>query len=94
MTCCFTGAVDSVKEYYQQSVEAESRVNQATTDTHSPMKQSAGLRQATEAKLDTVKGEFDLKQRLDSEILNTLNQELEQDDLPQLSQQVKQPENF
>ncbi|KAF4079579.1 hypothetical protein AMELA_G00179560 [Ameiurus melas] len=82
------GAVDSIKEYYQQSVEAESRVNQATTDTHSPVEQSAGLRQATEAKLDTVKGEFELKQRLDSEILNTLNKELEQNDLPQLSQQV------
>lgn len=73
-------------------MEAERQVNQATTDVHSPVEQSAGLRQATEAKLDAVKGEFELSQRLDSEILNVLNQELEQDDLSELSQQVKQPD--
>ncbi|KAK3517857.1 hypothetical protein QTP70_021002 [Hemibagrus guttatus] len=81
------GAVDSIREYYQQSSEAESQVNRATTDAHSPVEQSAGLRQATETKIDAVKGEFDLRQRLDSEILKTLNQELEQNDLSQLSQQ-------
>lgn len=90
MTCCFTGAVDSIREYHQQSVDAESQVNQATTDTHSPVEQSAGLRQATEAKLGAVKGEFELKQWLNSELLNTLKDELEQDDLSQLSQQVNQ----
>lgn len=74
-------------------MEAESQVNQATTDTHGPVEQSAGLRQATQAKLDAVKGEFDLKQRLDSEMLNTLNQELAHDDLSQLSQQVNKPED-
>lgn len=89
MTCCFTGAVDSIREYYQQSVEAEGQVNQATTDAHSPVKESSGLRQAAGAKLDTVKGGFELKQRMDSETLNTLNQELERNDLSQLSQQVK-----
>lgn len=91
---CFTGAADSIQEYYKQSVEAESRVNQATTDMHSPVEQSAGLRQATQAKLDAIKGEFELRQRLDSEILNTLKEELEQDDLSQLSQQVSRSSNL
>lgn len=86
---CRTGALDSIQEYYQQSVEAQRQVNQVTTDEYSPVEKSAGLRQATQAKLDAVKGEFELKHRLDSEILNTLNQELEQEDLSQLSQQVK-----
>lgn len=86
---CCTGALDSIQEYYQQSVEAQRQANQVTTGAYSPVEQSAGLRQATQAKLGALKGEFDLKQRLDSEILNTLNQEMEQDDLSQLSQQVK-----
>ncbi|XP_027009679.1 laminin subunit beta-1b [Tachysurus fulvidraco] len=82
------GAVDSIKEYYQQSVEAESQVNRATTDTHNPVEQSAGLRQATQARIDAVTGEFELRQRVDSELLKTLNQELEPKDVSHLSQQV------
>lgn len=85
---CFTGAVDSIRDYYHQSAEAKNQVNTATTGTHSPVEQSAGLRQATEARMDAVKGDFELKQRVGSELLKTLNQELEQEDLSQLSQKV------
>ncbi|KAI5617765.1 laminin, beta 1b precursor, partial [Silurus asotus] len=82
------GAVDSIREYYQETVEAESQVNRTTTGSHSHLEQSAGRRKATEVRLKAEEGEFDQKQRLNTQILNTLNQDLEQDDLSQLSEKV------
>ncbi|XP_062852648.1 laminin subunit beta-1b [Trichomycterus rosablanca] len=82
------GAVDSIREYYHQSVDAENRVNQVVSDPPGPMQQSAALRHAAESTMNTVQGETQLKHRLQDERLNTLDQKLEQDDLSEFSQQV------
>ena len=86
-----SGAADSIREYYQQSVDAESRASRATTDPLSPVEQSTGLRQAAETTLNAIQAEVELKQQLHGERLDKLNKELEQDDLSKLSYQVTQP---
>ncbi|XP_076860810.1 laminin subunit beta-1b [Brachyhypopomus gauderio] len=82
------GAADSIRQYYQQSFEAEGRINRATSDPLSPMEQSSGLRRATETTLNAIQGESELRQRLQAERLGKMNQELERDDLSRLSHQV------
>lgn len=82
------GAADSIREYYQQSREAEDRVNRATADPLGPMEKSAALRQATETTLNAIQGEYELKQQLQAERLDRLNKELRQDDLSKLSHRV------
>ncbi|XP_017552430.1 laminin subunit beta-1b [Pygocentrus nattereri] len=82
------GASDSIREYYQQSVDAESRASRATTDHLSPVEQSTSLRQAAETTLNALQAEVELKQQLQGERLDKLKKELEQDDLSKLSYQV------
>ncbi|XP_072530267.1 laminin subunit beta-1b isoform X3 [Salminus brasiliensis] len=82
------GAADSIRDYYQQSLDAEGRANRATTDPLSPVKKSADLRQVTETTLNAIQEEFELKQRLQGERLDKLNKELGQDDLSKISHQV------
>ncbi|XP_066523784.1 laminin subunit beta-1b [Hoplias malabaricus] len=82
------GAADSIREYYHQSQDADYRANQSTTGSFSPIEMSSALRQATESTLNSIRGEFDLKQRLQADRLEKLNKELEQDDLSKLSHQL------
>ncbi|KAG9280452.1 laminin subunit beta-1-like [Astyanax mexicanus] len=82
------GAADSIREYYQQSREAEGRANRATTDPLGPLEKSAGLRRATETTLNAIQGEYELKQKLQAERLDRLNKDLEQEDLSKLSHRV------
>uniref|UniRef100_A0A4W4ER31 Laminin subunit beta-1-like n=1 Tax=Electrophorus electricus TaxID=8005 RepID=A0A4W4ER31_ELEEL len=82
------GAADSIWQYHQQSLEAEGQVNQATSDPQSPMEQSAGLRQASEAMLNAIQGGYELRLQLQAERLDKMNRDLDQDDLSQLSHQV------
>lgn len=87
---CSSGAADSIREYYQQSVEAEDQANRATSDPHGPVEQSTALRQATETTVNAIQGEFALKQQLQVERLNKLTKGMEQDDLSTLSLRVIQ----
>ncbi|KAI4874656.1 hypothetical protein NFI96_031149 [Prochilodus magdalenae] len=82
------GAADSIREYYHQSFDSESRANQATIGPHSPLEKSSDLRQATETTLNSIQAEFELKQQLQAERLDKLKKELEQDDLSKLSHEV------
>uniref|UniRef100_A0A672T8X9 Laminin subunit beta-1-like n=1 Tax=Sinocyclocheilus grahami TaxID=75366 RepID=A0A672T8X9_SINGR len=82
------GAADSVKEYYRESGEAEFRVNQAVSDPESTVKESAQIRKAAEAKLDSTEKEFNLKHQLHLQRLDKIGSELDSADLSRLSHQV------
>ncbi|XP_061679581.1 laminin subunit beta-1a isoform X2 [Syngnathoides biaculeatus] len=52
------GAVNSVTKYFLQSQEAEERAIASTTDSNSPLENSANLRKLTENKMNLTKDEF------------------------------------
>uniref|UniRef100_A0A673N8D6 Laminin subunit beta-1-like n=1 Tax=Sinocyclocheilus rhinocerous TaxID=307959 RepID=A0A673N8D6_9TELE len=82
------GAADSIREYYRESGEAEFRVNQAVSDPESTVKESAQIRKAAEAKLDSTEKEFNLKHQLHLQRLDKIGSELDSADLSRLSHQV------
>uniref|UniRef100_A0A673N779 Laminin subunit beta-1-like n=1 Tax=Sinocyclocheilus rhinocerous TaxID=307959 RepID=A0A673N779_9TELE len=75
-------------EYYRESGEAEFRVNQAVSDPESTVKESAQIRKAAEAKLDSTEKEFNLKHQLHLQRLDKIGSELDSADLSRLSHQV------
>uniref|UniRef100_A0A673NAS1 Laminin subunit beta-1-like n=1 Tax=Sinocyclocheilus rhinocerous TaxID=307959 RepID=A0A673NAS1_9TELE len=70
-------AADSIREYYRESGEAEFRVNQAVSDPESTVKESAQIRKAAEAKLDSTEKEFNLKHQLHLQRLDKIGSELD-----------------
>lgn len=67
---------------------AEFRVNQAVSEPGSAVKESAWLRKAAEAKLDSTEKEFNLKHQLHIQRLEKIGSELDSTDLSRLSRQV------
>uniref|UniRef100_A0A8C1ZMK2 Laminin, beta 1b n=1 Tax=Cyprinus carpio TaxID=7962 RepID=A0A8C1ZMK2_CYPCA len=61
---CILCALDSIRGYYKESGEAELRINRAVSDPKSMVKESALIRKAAEAKLDSTEKEFNLKHQL------------------------------
>uniref|UniRef100_A0A9J7YFL6 Laminin, beta 1b n=1 Tax=Cyprinus carpio carpio TaxID=630221 RepID=A0A9J7YFL6_CYPCA len=82
------GAADSIREYYKESGEAEFRVNKAVSGPESTVKESAQIRKAAEAKLDSTEKEFNLKHQLHLQRLDKIGSELDSTDLSRLSHQV------
>lgn len=79
------GAVDSIRDYYRESAEADFRVSQAISE---PVRQSALLRKDAEAKLERTENEFNLKHQLYTQRLSKIETELNSTDLSRLSRQV------
>uniref|UniRef100_A0A8C1Y508 Laminin, beta 1b n=1 Tax=Cyprinus carpio TaxID=7962 RepID=A0A8C1Y508_CYPCA len=71
------GALDSIRGYYKESGEAELRINRAVSDPKSMVKESALIRKAAEAKLDSTEKEFNLKHQLHIQRLDKIGSELD-----------------
>ncbi|KAG9345888.1 hypothetical protein JZ751_009044 [Albula glossodonta] len=79
------GAMDSINKYFQQSTDAEARVNASTSDPDNTLQQSANLRQAVEDRMNETKEEFDAKQDEHAKTLDDLAGQLETLNLSELS---------
>ncbi|KAJ8269151.1 hypothetical protein COCON_G00117580 [Conger conger] len=79
------GATDSINKYFQQSMEAEARVNASTSDPDSTVQQSADLRQNVEDRMNQTKEEFNARQDEHAKTLDDLAGQLETLDLSELS---------
>ncbi|MFT7799211.1 laminin subunit beta-1 [Arapaima gigas] len=79
------GAMDSITKYFQQSLNADERVNASTSDPDSAVQQSAAIRQTVEDKMNETQGQFDERQEDNASKLDNLAAQLETLDLSKLS---------
>ncbi|KAG7456038.1 hypothetical protein MATL_G00247520 [Megalops atlanticus] len=82
------GATDSITKYFQQSVDAEERVNASTTDPDSTVEQSATLRKLVEDKMNETKEAFLQRQEEHGTKLDDLAGQLETLNLSELSEKT------
>ncbi|KAL4656758.1 laminin subunit beta-1-like isoform X1 [Arapaima gigas] len=82
------GAMDSITKYFQQSVEAETRANNATSKPDSIVEQSASLRQLTEDKMNETRRQFEKNQEDLTKRLDNLANQLESLDLSDLNKKM------
>nr|XP_015207975.1 PREDICTED: laminin subunit beta-1 [Lepisosteus oculatus] len=85
------GASDSVSKYFQQSMDAEARVNASTTDPGNTVEQSSAIRQQVEDKMNETRLQFDENQAEYSKRLDDLAGQLESLDLTELSEKTCGP---
>lgn len=82
--------MDSIREYNEESSEANSIASKAASDPDSIVKQSAQLRGSANARLDASEKEFNLKHQLHVQRMDKITSDLDSTDLSKLSQQVSQ----
>uniref|UniRef100_A0A8C9VEK0 Laminin subunit beta-1 n=1 Tax=Scleropages formosus TaxID=113540 RepID=A0A8C9VEK0_SCLFO len=85
------GAMDSITKYFQQSMDAEARVNASTSDPDSAVQQSASLRQLTEDRMNKTRQQFEQNQEDHARRLDNLAGELQSLDLSALSDKMCGP---
>uniref|UniRef100_A0A8D0CDK1 Laminin, beta 1a n=1 Tax=Scleropages formosus TaxID=113540 RepID=A0A8D0CDK1_SCLFO len=79
------GAMESITKHFQQSLDAEERVNASTSDPDNTIEQSASIRQIVEDRMNETKGQFDERQKDNARRLDDLAGQLETLDLSKLS---------
>ncbi|MBN3300897.1 LAMB1 protein, partial [Amia calva] len=82
------GASDSISKYFQESMDAETRVNVSTTDPNNTVEQSAAIRQQAEDMMNGTKTSFDENQEEYAKKLDDLAGQLETLDLSNLSEKT------
>ena len=86
--CCFSGAVESIRESAQQLQEAERQAHHAVEGWTSPVAQSALIRQRAEEQITTKQPEFERNFAENDAALHTLRGAVARLDLTRLNQQV------
>ncbi|MGH0126894.1 UNVERIFIED_CONTAM: hypothetical protein FKN15_034351 [Acipenser sinensis] len=82
------GALDSVNKYFQQSMDAESRVNTSTTDPDNTVEQSSAIRQQVEDLMNETRIQFEENQENYTKHLDDLAAQLQTLDLFEVNEKT------
>ncbi|RXN01642.1 Laminin subunit beta-1 [Acipenser ruthenus] len=82
------GALDSVNKYFQQSMDAESRVNTSTTDPDNTVEQSSAIRQQVEELMNETRIQFEENQENYTKHLDDLAAQLQTLDLSEVNEKT------
>ncbi|KAK1167043.1 laminin subunit beta-1-like [Acipenser oxyrinchus oxyrinchus] len=82
------GALDSVNKYFQQSMDAESRVNASTTDPDNTVEQSSAIRQQVEDLMNETRIQFEENQENYTKHLDDLAAQLQTLDLSEVNEKT------